>query len=944
MKTKTLIIILISAIASSAIAQKKVLDHEVYNIWRSIENSSISADGKTVAYDLVFVGEGNPTTMVRDATAKELVNYERGSKTKITYDSKFVTFKISPDLNELKELRRQKVEKDDLPKDSLGIYNIKSGELMKIGRVMDYKVPQKWSGWIAYRLESEAKSKKSKDKEEEESEKKEEPKEKEKKPKAKKESKDNGYRLIVRNLASGEQDTIKYVTSYSFAEKGAGLVIETTGEEDDKGGIMVFDFAEGSAKSIMTGKGKYNKLTWDEQGTKLAFVADLDTTKVLIRPFGLYYWNSQMNEAVNIANNDSNELPDNWLVSEHNNLRFAKDGSKLFFGTAPHPVLQDTTLLKEEIVNVEVWSYNDTRLHTQQKIEKKDDQQKSYTAVYHVDSKKIVQLGNEDMPDISFGDEGNANWVLASNPNPYMKAISWEGFPVLNDFYLVNTTTGDQVVIAKKIRGNARFSPNANYVYWGNADDSVMYTYSVKDKKIQQVTNNKTVKFYDERNDSPTWPRAYGIMSWTENDERVLIYDRYDIWEFDPSGKVAPIMITKAGRTSKTVYRYRRLDDEERFIKKNQKLVLTSFNETDKSEELLTYTYKKGNPVKFIGEKTRYSRIIKARDNNSLIYTQESFKQFPDIRLIQIGKSKSTQISNVNPQQAEYNWGTNELVHFTSLDGKKLEGMLIKPENFDPNKKYPMIVNFYERSADGLNRHRLPSPGRSTISYSFYASRGYLVFNPDIVYRIGYPGESAYNSVVAGITHLIDQGFVDEDNIAAQGHSWGGYQVAYLVTQTDIFKCVEAGAPVPNMISAYGGIRWWSGLSRMFQYEHTQTRIGGTLWEYPLRYIENSPIFFVDKINTPVLIMHNDADGHVPWYQGIEFFVSLRRLNKPSWMLNYQGGAHWPRKLQNRIDFNIRLQQYFDHYLKGAPMPDWMQNGVPAIDVGINQHLELLDK
>ncbi|WP_165200659.1 alpha/beta hydrolase family protein [Muriicola soli] len=332
---------------------------------------------------------------------------------------------------------------------------------------------------------------------------------------------------------------------------------------------------------------------------------------------------------------------------------------------------------------------------------------------------------------------------------------------------------------------------------------------------------------------------------------------------------------------------------------------------------------------------------MKSELANQLLYTRESFTEFPDLWVADLDMNSPTKISEANPQQQEYNWGTNELVTWTSLDGIELTGMLVKPENFDPTKKYPMLVNFYERSSDGLYRHRAPSAGRSTINYSFYASRGYLIFNPDVHYRIGYPGESAYNCVIPGITSLIEKGFVDKDNIGVQGHSWGGYQIAYLVTKTDIFKAAEAGAPVPNMISAYGGIRWWTGLSRQFQYEHTQSRIGGTPWEYPTRYLENSPIFNIDKINTPLLIMHNDADGHVPWYQGIEFFVSLRRLGKPSWFLNYNGEPHWPLKLQNRKDFTIRMAQFFDHYLKGDPKPKWMERGVPAMEKGINQGYEL---
>jgi dipeptidyl aminopeptidase/acylaminoacyl peptidase len=214
------------------------------------------------------------------------------------------------------------------------------------------------------------------------------------------------------------------------------------------------------------------------------------------------------------------------------------------------------------------------------------------------------------------------------------------------------------------------------------------------------------------------------------------------------------------------------------------------------------------------------------------------------------------------------------------------------------------------------------------------------VFVPDIPYKVGFPGQSALNAVVPGVLHLQSLGFVDEENIGVQGHSWGGYQISYLVTRTNIFKAAEAGAPVSNMISAYGGIRWGSGMSRMFQYERTQSRIGGSLWEYPMRYMENSPIFWADKIETPLLMMHNDEDTAVPWYQGIELFVALRRLGKPAWMLNYNGEKHGLGKFQNKRDWAIRMQQFFDHYLKGAPAPVWLEEGLPAIRKGKTLGLE----
>jgi len=246
-----------------------------------------------------------------------------------------------------------------------------------------------------------------------------------------------------------------------------------------------------------------------------------------------------------------------------------------------------------------------------------------------------------------------------------------------------------------------------------------------------------------------------------------------------------------------------------------------------------------------------------------------------------------------------------------------------------------MIVNFYERSSDELHRHRAPEANRSTINYAYYANQGYIIFNPDIKYLTGQPGEDCYNAVESGVEALIRERFVDEAKIGLQGHSWGGYQVAYLLTRSDRYACAESGAPVVNMVSAYGGIRWESGMSRMFQYEKQQSRLGATLWENPELYHKNSPIYAMPKVNTPVLILHNDEDGAVPWYQGIEYFMALRRLGKQAWLLNYNGEPHWPVKWQNRLDFNIRMEQYFRHFLLDGPMPLWMQEGNTPLEKGI---------
>jgi dipeptidyl aminopeptidase/acylaminoacyl peptidase len=461
---------------------------------------------------------------------------------------------------------------------------------------------------------------------------------------------------------------------------------------------------------------------------------------------------------------------------------------------------------------------------------------------------------------------------------------------------------------------------------------------------VVNLTESVPYPIYDELDDHPDEPPPYGAAGWTADEKWFLVYDNHDIWATDPTGRQPARNITEGvGREQGLRFRYARLDPEEDGIDPSRPIILSAFDlQTKASGFYRDRVEGSGRPERLIFEDRAFSNPRKARNADVAILTRSRFEEFPDIWATDLSFRNMRRISDANPQQAQFLWGTAELVEWRSIDGTPLQGILIKPEGFDPSKKYPMMVYFYERMSDGLHQYRSPVPGGSSISFSFYASRGYLVFVPDIPYQIGFPGESAVHAVVPGVLELIRRGFVDEKAIGVQGHSWGGYQIAYMITQTDIFAAAEAGAPVSNMISAYGGIRWSSGMSRMFQYEKTQSRIGGTLWDAHQRFIENSPIFWADKVQTPLLMMHNDQDGAVPWYQGIEYFVALRRLGKPVWMLNYNGEDHGLTKWHNRKDWAIRMQQFFDHFLKGAPAPVWLEHGVPAVAKGRTLGLELV--
>jgi dipeptidyl aminopeptidase/acylaminoacyl peptidase len=532
--------------------------------------------------------------------------------------------------------------------------------------------------------------------------------------------------------------------------------------------------------------------------------------------------------------------------------------------------------------------------------------------------------------------KGKPQLALGIDDREYRIMRTWD-ISAYNDLYRINVGDGSTQLIAKEIKGNARLSPDANFVYWYSSPDTAWFTHHLATGKTIKLNHSLSFSFGEEDVDVPDYPSPYGLAGWSSNEEFVLIYDRYDIWKFDPKGEKEAERLTKNGRENSTVYRYIKLDQEERFIDLDKDLLLSVFDEKSKEAGYAKWQANLANPAILVKTGHRYNLIEKAKEADLLLFTRENFQEFPDLRVADLGFGNSKKVSQANPQQADYLWGTAEIIKWNSLDNIPLEGILYKPENFDPKKKYPMVVVYYEKFSNTLHQHHKPEPIRSLVHRTMYVSNDYLIFVPDVVYQIGYPGESAFNCIIPGVSYLLEQGFVDKDRVGIQGHSWSGYQTAYILTRTRMFRAAEAGAIVANMTSAYGGIRWETGLARMFQYEKAQSRLGVSLWDNPLPFIENSPLFFANKIETPLLLMHNDADGAVPWYQGIEMYLAMRRLDKPTWMLNYNGEPHWPVKRENRVDFQTRMMQFFDHYLKDAPMPRWMQRGVPAIEKGIKQ-------
>ena len=965
-------------------SSRRALTHQDYDSWRSIQAPQISRDGKFVAYAFM-AQDGDSEIVVRNLASGAEWRAPRGYRPPapppddpganvaefiaaqgrlvrpvITADSRFVVFSIEPAKADISKAKKEKKKPEDMPKNALGLMDTSTGQVTRVERVKNFQVPEDGSGFIAYLLEAkpEARGSSSTVKEGAAAPSTETspapsaspstgPRSNASvaRPSGKAAKKDYGSDLVLRNLSTGTERTFNDVLDYTLSKDAKTLAYAVSSKKEETNGVYaVTTQPEAAPAGLLTGKGKYLKLTWDEEQTELAFISDRDDAEAKQPKFKVYLWNrngpatvvggadrnhagAAVNNATEIVSTSSAGFRKDFVVSEKGTLAFSLDGGRLFLGAAPPPDPEknpDEEIPADEKVLVDLWHWKDDYVQPIQKIRAEQERNRSYRAVYLVKDKKFVQLADEAMESVTPAND--SRYAIGTDNRAYRVMSDYD--PGLTDYYLVNTSDGTRKLLEQKARFGVSVSPGGKYAIFFDGKD--WNSYSIADGRSVNLTKNLGVNFFNEENDEPATPPSYGFAGWTKDDREILLYDHFDLWQASPDGTNAKNLTDGVGRRDKIVFRYVRLDPKERSIDPLKPMLLHAENEETRDSGFYRDKVNGGLPEKLVMGAKDFNNPTKAKDADVLMLTASRFDEFPDIWVTGPGFKDLKKVSNGDAQRAPFNWGSAELVSFKNTDGIPLKGLLLKPDNFDPKKKYPMIVYIYEKLTQGLNAFRNPGPGTS-INPTYYVSNGYLIYMPDIVYTTGYPGQSALKCVLPGIQAVVDRGFVNENAIGIQGHSWGGYQIAYMVTQTNRFKAAAPGALVANMTSAYSGIRWGSGLPRQFQYEHSQSRIGGSLWEYPMRYLENSPVFRADRVQTPLLMIHNDEDDAVPWYQGIEFFLALRRLNKEAYMFSYNGEKHGLRKRINQKDYTRRLQEFFDHFLKGTPAPEWMQKGIPYL-------------
>ena len=934
---------------------KHPLTYDIVDAWKSIQGTRLSDDGQWLAYATTAPGEDGDV-VVRNLRTGQEFKQARGTAPQFTPDAKFVVFTIAqPKAEEERESQSNantggeetpaargqggRGNQRREPRTGLGIMSLPDGQVKTFDKVGSFGLPEKSSTWLAYykgvggggrgaaggrggrgagaapaaagaRGAGGAQGATN----------------------ARERRKDAGSDLILRNLATGDEVVIPEVTEYEWNRTGDWIAYAVSSNDAAKDGAFVRHVPDGATKTLHSGRGHYKSLAFDENGTQLAFLSDEADYAQRVSPYRLYYVKlANESAATELASAATAGMPKGMVVSEFAAPRFSKDGARLYLGTgAPPAATPDPDDKAPAPTRVDLWHFKDPLIQPMQRVRDQQERERSYRAVVHLADKKFVQLATPDLPAVNAADDPAQ--VLGTSDVPYRQEISWD--QTYNDVYLLDLKTGRPKKVLEHWGNVATLSPAGKYVLHFDERAGHWLTYRVADGARANLTEKIASRFQQDNN-TPDLPGAYGRAGWTANDASVLLYDKFDIWEVKPDGSGAHMITNGEGRKSEVAFRYAALDPDETVVPSNKPLLLSAVDDRTRATGYyrIAGLTTAAAPDKIVMLDKAFGNLAKAKSADTVVFTLSRFEDFPDLWVSDTTFKDMKKVSNANPQASQYLMGRSELIEYVNADGKKLRAILTRPENFDPAKKYPLMVYIYEELTQGLHNYSAPNVGTS-INIPRYVSNGYVVLRPDIVYETGYPGQSAEKCVIPAVNTVLAMGFIDPKRIGIQGHSWGGYQITYLITRTNMFAAVEAGASVSNMISAYGGIRWGTGMSRAFQYEKTQSRIGAPPWDAPLQFIESSPIFWVKKVQTPYLTIHNDEDDAVPWYQGIEWFSAMRRLGKESYMFTFNGERHGLRDRANMKYWTVHMDEFFDHYLLGKPRPEWMDKGVSYQDRG----------
>jgi len=965
------------AVSSPPAAAKRPMQLADVLAWKNINTAVVSNDGRWFAYRLSPI-EGDSEVVVRQTQGDKEYTFGVGdirggaggggrggapaavSSLAFSDDSKWAAFSIAPTRREAAQLRRQRRPAQN----KVGLLNLETGNEVRFDKVRRFAFSGEKATWIAllkYGPEgpgggaSPAAAPPAGGRGGAAS--------------ATAEERPKGADLILHELSSGAELNVGNVAEFAFDKTGKWLAFGIDAQDKSGNGLDVRNMETSVVTPLESGKASYERITWTEKGDALAVLKGTEDKRYQDKVYAVVAFSgfasvSPQKVAYDPATDKT--FPEGMSVSPARSPQWTEDLSGVTFGihnlkkadpkpeprteaagedaaqTPPARAAADGA--DEEKPDLVIWNWQDPRLQSQQQVQEEADKNFSYLSIYLVKDKKFIRLADEQVRSVTPAPKDR--WAIGIDVRDYQLEASLSGRRY-QDVYVIDLQTGSRKLALKKASYYSGPSTDgAKLLYY---DDGNYYVYDIASGRSANITRTVPTSFINTEDDHNVVKPPQRSLGWTKDGDAVLLSDGWDIWKVPMSGSA--VNLTVNGR--KDGIRYRRilsLDPDEKGYDLSAARYIDMYGESTKKGGVARLEPGKAGVQALLWDDAAFSRVVKAKSADLYLYTRETCKDPPDYYVADASLAGGKKITALDKQVEAFDWSSgSQIVEYSATLGKggavkKLQGSLFLPANYEKGRSYPTLVYIYEKLSQEQNRFVAPSA--NGFNKSVYTSNGYAVLQPDISYRVNDPGMSAVWCVLPALRAAIATGVVDARRVGLQGHSWGGYQTAFLVTQTDMFAAAVAGAPLTDMVSMYSLIYKNTGGTNQAIFETSQGRFRGGYWDNRDAYYRNSPVNFAKNVTTPLIILHNDKDGAVDFTQGVEYYNTLRRLGKKVVMLEYPGENHGLARPANQQDYTVRMKEFFDYELMGKAAPDWWSKGVPRLEMEdhIKQRLEQLKK
>jgi len=864
-----------------------VITEKDFAKWQNLLSFSISDDGTWISWNVSLV-DGDDTLYIKNALTSKMYKYPLSTNLLFSTDSKWAVSRIGFSEKQLENM----TEKKTPVKYKARLLNLESGKVRIFDNIESYAFTRDAGHLILSGYQSDSKTRD----------------------------------IYIHNLKTGTTKNIGNISEYGVNKPGNRLAYITSTENKKGNSVELMNLDNYTISFLDNDTCIYRNLVWEREGKVLMFMkAFTDTSFVEESHMVFAVRNIYEKPDIKTYNpaSDSN-FPDSMFIKDTYKPSVSDDYKTVFIGIFNWTKKEKKDKKPAEtpkIPGVDIWHWKDDPIQPRQKNTYTTDKNYTYLCAWNIDSRKLVRITDDTLRQASI--TGDGHYAVATNDFPY-KPLFRES---VYDHYIINTLTGEKKLLLKNFSSLNGSSPAGKYVLYFK--DKNWWVYDIYKSAHINLTKGIETVFWNTRDDSPRDIKPpFGSGGWFKDDKALLVYDEFDVWKIPMDGS-KPVRLTR-GKEDSTIFRATRLSYEYPYIDGTKDLYFSASGDLTKKSGYFRLTTKNVFE-KLLFENKAVSGLRKAEKSDFFVYRAETYSLSPNVYRVPASFTNPLKITDTNPQQSGFKWGKSELVNFRNRDGKPLQGALFYPANYEPGKKYPMIVYIYEIRSNVLNNYVVPSP-RSPYNTTNYSSQGFFIFQPDIVYKTNHPGESAVNCVVPAVEEVLKTGMIDEKKIGIMGHSWGAYQTSFIITQTDLFSAAVAGAPLIDMISMYNEIYWNTGGPNQNIFEISQGRLREPWWVQMEEYMANSPMFQAQGIKTPLLVAFGTSDGAVDWHQGIEMFTTMRRMEKPYIMLVYDGENHSLAKKENQLDYAKKVNEFFNHYLLGEEPEEWIIKGRKYLD------------